>query len=122
MCPFYYDANETGQSVQCCFWAFRGCDASVNRLSELYTGKRRKYQLADPMVWLKTQNAQMALICVCCVAYLDEANVLGVFTEALTANIQTVLADETLTVSAHAAIDHTRIYIYMYARMYVSVH
>lgn len=37
-------------------------------------------------------------------AYLDESNVGGLLTEALTANVETVLADETGLVGADAAV------------------
>jgi hypothetical protein len=40
-------------------------------------------------------------------AYLDETNVGGLLTEALTADVQTVLADETSTVGADAAVEET---------------
>ena len=35
--------------------------------------------------------------------HLDEANVSGLLTEALTADVQAVLADETVRVAAHTA-------------------
>jgi hypothetical protein len=38
-------------------------------------------------------------------AYLDEANVGGLLTEALTADVQAVLADETSLVGADAAVE-----------------
>ena len=34
---------------------------------------------------------------------LEEANVVGILTEALTAQVQVILADQTSTVSAHTA-------------------
>lgn len=40
------------------------------------------------------------------VAYLDEANVVGVLPEALTADVQVVLADDTTLVAAHTAAKH----------------
>ena len=39
-----------------------------------------------------------------CIAYLDESNVGGLFTEALTADVESVLADQTSLVGADAAI------------------
>jgi hypothetical protein len=37
--------------------------------------------------------------------YLDESNIVGLFSEALTADVETVFADQTGTVSAYTAVD-----------------
>lgn len=46
-----------------------------------------------------------------CWPHLDEADVLGVLPEALTADVQAVLADDTATITAHAAAGRTGAWI-----------
>lgn len=54
------------------------------------------YFLLLPLLFLQTA-----------IAHLDEANVVGVLPEALTADVQVVLADDTALVAAHTAASTT---------------
>lgn len=54
-----------------------------------------------------------------CSAYLDETNVLALFSEALTADVQAVLADETGSVGADAAVGRSVSYISLSLRCFI---
>jgi len=45
---------------------------------------------------------------ICCLAELLEANILGVLTEALTADVHAILADQTTLVRADTAAEKTK--------------
>jgi hypothetical protein len=46
------------------------------------------------------------------VAYLDESNIGGLFSEALSADVQAILADKTSLVRANSALKHEKVSYY----------